>query len=677
MRISSLFALFLLASCQVFAQNEWTADSLILLDETVVTAYRGESKSLRTLEAVAILKNREIQKVQSRTSPEALSVLPGVFVQKTNHGGGSPFLRGLTGNQTLLLIDGVRLNNATFRYGPNQYFNTIDVFTLDRIEALRGGGAVPFGSDAMGGTLQAFTRALEFDNQISWNGKMTARWATQQMEQTLRPEIGFSSKRVAMVGGVSWRKFGDLAGGDTTGRQSPSGYRELDMDIKVKCALNSKATLTVLHQRVHQQNVPVYHKIVLENFAENHMDPQNRALSYVRWDQKLSKGTLKQISTTLSLHETEEVRKIRKNGSSVLRTESDRVKSFGGVVQFYHEIGDCWTIRSGIDGYLDQVNSNRNDLDEVTGVLTPKRGLYPDGSTMSSVSLFSIHSLSVRKWEFTAGGRWNTYSIGVKEADLGEVTLTPKAIVWNGSAGYHIKNQSTIFASAQTSFRTPNIDDLGTLGVVDFRFEAPNYQLKPERSTHFQMGYKWQSSSIQGAAYLYRNELRDLITRVKQDTQMMQGYPLYQKENSGRAYIQGFEADGKYLINQRWSLAGSLTYTYGQNVSDNEPVRRIPPAFGRVALEFKPEFGQITAEWIGAAKQTRLAKGDQDDNRIPKGGTPGWQLLNLHFEYEWKPAILVQVSMLNIFNQDYRTHGSGINGYGRSLFATLQLNIGK
>ena len=66
---------------------------------------------------------------QFRTTPESLVGTTGVFIQKTNHGGGSPFIRGLTGNQTLILIDGIRVNNSTFRYGPNQYFNTIDDHT--------------------------------------------------------------------------------------------------------------------------------------------------------------------------------------------------------------------------------------------------------------------------------------------------------------------------------------------------------------------------------------------------------------------------------------------------------------------------------------------------------------------------------------------------------------------
>jgi outer membrane cobalamin receptor len=659
------------------AQASIPADSLILLDEILVSAYREAKPASKTLEAISMIRKTDLQRAQLRTSPEALSIMPGVFVQKTNHGGGSPFIRGLTGNQALLLIDGIRLNNATFRYGPNQYFNTIDVFSLDRIEALRGGGAVPYGSDAMGGTIQAFSRELDFEQRATWAGKVTARWATQQMEQTIRPELVFKHKKVAISGGFTFRKFGDLVGGDTTGRQTPSGYREMNMDLKAKIALSANATITLLHQQVKQKEVPVFHKVVLENFAQNQMDPQQRSLSYARLDHKLNKGIWKDWSATVSLQQTEEARISKKNGSAILRSEVDQVKSLGGIVQVNNAIEKFWTIRSGIDGYWDQVGSARNDLDESSGISTSKRGLYPDNSSMSSLSLFSIHSFSLPKWELSVGARWNAYTLNVRDTDLGEVNLTPSAWVWNGSVGYLASKHSTIFTSVQTSFRTPNIDDLGTLGIVDFRFETPNYQLRPEKSTHYQVGYKWNSSAFQAALYLYRNELRNLITRAKQDTQTMQGYPLYKKENAGNAYIQGVEAEWKYLINRKLSLTGSFTYTYGQNISANEPVRRIPPAFGRLAFHIKPDFGHLTVEWLAANKQSRLAQGDKDDNRIPKGGTPGWNVLNFHFEQEWKRFLKVQLSMLNILNQDYRTHGSGINGYGRSIFVTLQLAFGK
>jgi iron complex outermembrane receptor protein/hemoglobin/transferrin/lactoferrin receptor protein len=111
-----------------------------------------------TPEAVSVLTQKQLLQNAPRSTPEALMGLPGVWVQKTNHGGGSPFIRGLTGQQTLILIDGIRLNNATFRSGPNQYFNTIDPQSIAQIEVLRGSGSVQYGSDALGGVVHVLTK---------------------------------------------------------------------------------------------------------------------------------------------------------------------------------------------------------------------------------------------------------------------------------------------------------------------------------------------------------------------------------------------------------------------------------------------------------------------------------------------------------------------------------------
>eukprot|EP01136_Pigoraptor_vietnamica_P029199 Opistho-1_new@8141 len=114
-----------------------------------------------------------------------------------------------------------------------------------------------------------------------------------------------------------------------------------------------------------------------------------------------------------------------------------------------------------------------------------------------------------------------------------------------------------------------------------------------------------------------------------------------------------------------------LAYTYGQNETKNEPVRRIPPLSGRVGVHYQASSAFfVKVEDIFAGKQDRLAQGDKDDNRIPKWGTNGWNVLNIYTGYEYKNVTLIG-SFQNIFNVDYRTHGSGINGVGRSLIATL------
>ncbi|MDX1760228.1 MAG: Plug domain-containing protein, partial [Arenibacter algicola] len=216
--------------------SESTKDSLPLnaLEEVVVTANRYGSIQHKTPEAIEVVNNNSIQRFQLRTAPEALLLATGVFVQKTNHGGGSPFIRGLTGNQTLLLYDGIRLNNATVRSGPNQYFNTIDVFSVGKMEVLRGSGSVQYGSDAIGGTIQALSTEVETAEKPVWGTDLFTRFVTQDMEQTANAALKYGDKRVAFRANATWRNFGDLVGGDTTGQQIPTGYRELDFDLKGK-----------------------------------------------------------------------------------------------------------------------------------------------------------------------------------------------------------------------------------------------------------------------------------------------------------------------------------------------------------------------------------------------------------------------------------------------------------
>ena len=644
------------------------------LSEVVITANRFSSLSFNTSEAIEVLKSKSISQNQLRSAPEALAIIPGVFVQKTNHGGGSPFVRGLTGNQTLQMIDGIRLNNSTYRYGPNQYFNTLDVFSLESIEVLRGSGSVQYGSDALGGTIQAFSKDAAFSAKKSWGSELLTRFATHGMEQTVRADINYGSQKAAFRGGLSWRNFGDITGGDTTGVQSPSSYTELDFDLKGKIKLTNSSVLTMVYQNVHQQDVDVYHKVELENYAVNRMQPQNRRLAYLKLNQKLDAGILKSLTMTASMQSTEEGRESRKNGSNTLRYENDKVRTLAFSSDFYTQNGQFWSAVSGIEIYNDLVNSTRTDTDLTSVASVPKRGLYPDGSAMTSLAAFSLHTFDLPKWILSAGARVNTFKIDVNDETLGDITLTPSAMVGNASVMRKLTATSNVFVSANTGFRAPNIDDLGTLGIVDFRYETPNYNLKPEKSFQYQAGYKYQGNNLKGEFYLYRNELYNLIVRERIEGDSIDGYPVYQKENVERAFIQGFETSWDYAFKTKWLFSGSLTYTYGQNLTKNEPARRIPPLFGRAAVEYRNSNWWCNIEWLAAAKQDRLAQGDKDDNRIPEGGTPGWNIFNINTAYTWRFAE-IDLRIQNILNKDYRYHGSGVNGYGRSAVLTLKVSM--
>ncbi len=645
-----------------------------LLNEVVITASRSANQEFQTPNSIKILNKKYLKTYASRTTPEALIGINGVFVQKTNHGGGSPFVRGLTGNQTLLMVDGIRLSNSTFRYGPNQYFNTIDPFSISKIEVLKGGGSVQYGSDALGGTIQVFTAEPEFNTK--WKGNFLGRIATQGMEQTARGEINYGGEKLAVSASFGYRNFGDLVGGKLTGRQSPSGYDEQMGNFKAKLKLG-KGILVLANQYFEAKDVPVYHKVVLENFAINEFQLQRRNLSYAKFNQKNNSKIFNEVSLIGSLQMTYEGRNSQKNGSTRLIQETDKVYTKGLTTNIFSEFSEKWTANSGIEIYHDLVRSSKVDRPaSITSSEAPKnlRGLYPDNSTFLNYSLYSLHQFIQNHWQFSAGLRYNGFSIIVPDETIGKTNLTPQTLVKNFSISYLIGSKSNIYASYNAGFRTPNVDDLGTLGIVDFRYELPTNNLKPEKSNNYEIGYKFRSNRFSAATAFYYSDLRDLITRVKVPNQVINTYSVYRKENIEKAYIKGIEAEFEALMSKDLKTYGGISYTYGQNITKNEPMRRIPPLNGRLGLEFRKNSFFIRPELLFASKQERLAQGDKDDNRIGKNGTAAWQIVNIYggYEYKW---LNINLSAQNLTNKDYRTHGSGINGVGRSLWLTLRFEI--
>lgn len=644
------------------------------LEEIVVTAHRAKEKSLLVPYSLATINKEHLRHFGSRTTPEALQGVGGVFVQKTNHGGGSPFVRGLTGNQTLLLVDGIRLNNATFRYGPNQYLNTVDAYTIDRIEIAKGTGSVQYGTDALGGVINILTKEPQFAEKQSLHGKILGKYMTRDMEKTVRGELDYTSQKAAFSGGLTYRKFGDLYGGDTIGRQHPSGYKEWSFNAKLKLQLSATATLSFANQFLQQSGVPVYHKIVLENFRINEMAIQQRNLHYLRYQKSLTSRLAKTIELTASWQQQLEERNMQKNSSTTLTNEKDKTNTMGLNFAVQSQLKAWWSARSGVDVYADKVNSKRSDETANSNAKSFKRGLYPDGGKHNSYSLYSLHHISLNKWTIDAGVRYNKYAIQINDTSLGKVNIKPSALIGNAGVSYHLNKQHHLYVSFNQGFRVPNLDDVGTLGVVDFRYEVPEYNLQPEKSANFEAGYKLSTKVFSAQFAAYYMKLYDFITRIRVEGQMINNYPVYQKLNSDKAYIKGAEADMSLDILKQVNIRGNISYNYGQNVSKAEPLRRIPPLHGRIAGRFRKDRWYTAVEMMYASKQDRLAKGDKDDNRIPAGGTPGFTVLNFFAGYQIN-VLNFNFGLQNILNIDYRTHGSGINGVGRSAWLSASINL--
>ena len=651
------------------ASSQTSADSVKRMDDVVVTATRKSTATAVLPYAVNVLDQNSIQTQLSRTIPESLSGVPGLFIQKTNHGGGSPFLRGLTGNQSLILVDGIRLNNSIFRYGPNQYLTLVDPYLVEKIEVIKGTGSVQHGSDAMTGVINIQTTSLKLGSKPSWQEKALIRLSEAGMELTLRPELKYEGKKIAFVVGGSSKKFGDLKGGDTTGFQRPTGYDEKSFDMKMKIDLGASWNMTAAYHWLNQNDVPVFHKYKLENFAVNTSDPLKRGFGYVQVQKIFSSSYFRLLDIFLAEQSIGEQRYSRKNGSQVLRFEKDKARTVSAGADLLVQFNKVWDANAGIETYNDFIESNRIDKDGLSGSSKQLRGLYPDKSTYSNFSIYNLHHLNLGRLKAEAGVRFNFYTAKITDTTLGNVKISPSAAVFQGGLNYQLLKPLFLYANVSDGFRAPNIDDLGTLGIVDFRYEIPAYDLKPERSVNTEIGVKVITRKISFSTALFRTNLYGLITRVATGA-AINGYTVYKKVNVDRGFIKGWESQFDFKPFRGFNFYGNATSLFGESITRNQPLRRIPPFNARLGASFAKK------QWMGgltfdhASPQRRLDAGDKADNRIPLGGTPGFNLLNLYSGYQFK-SLTFRLYWNNIFNADYRTHGSGVNGMGSAVSGML------
>ena len=353
--------------------------------------------------------------------------------------------------------------------------------------------------------------------------------------------------------------------------------------------------------------------------------------------------------------------------------EKDVVKTVSCGADLLVQFNKVWDANTGIEIYNDLISSKRSDKDGLSGSVKQLRGLYPDNATYANFSIYNLHHLHWGRLKAEAGVRFNFYTAKITDITLGNVKISPSAAVFQGGLNYQLLKPLFLYANISDGFRAPNIDDLGTLGIVDFRYEIPAYDLKPERSVNTEIGLKIVTKKISFSTALFKTNLYGLITRVATGA-AMNGYQVYKKINVDRGYIKGWETQFGYKLFKGLNIYGNATSLFGQSITRNQPLRRIPPFNARLGADF------ATSQWTAgltfdhASPQRRLDAGDKADNRIPAGGTPGFNLLNLYSGYQQK-SLTFRLYWNNIFNTDFRTHGSGVNGMGSAVSGMLILSL--
>lgn len=673
------------------------------LDDITVTAARSPLPAFDAPYSTDQVDAELINQRSYRTVPQSLRDVPGVMVQETAFGQGSPFIRGFTGFRTLFLIDGIRLNNSAFRDGPNQYWSTVDPLSIDRLEIVKGPAGALYGSDAIGGAVNAITRnPYSYQEGFGFGGKAYYRVSSAENSHTGRGELSLTQDHTAgfLLGGDG-KHFGDLIGGDALGRQGNTGYDEYDQDFKAEYFLDEHTRIVAAHQLVHQNEVPRTHST---NNAESfhgsaigadlvrNLD-QRRELAYVQFHAEKLDGDLHDaLHASVSWQSQEETEhRIRNTGvGSVAGFNVDTIGLFV-TAESPTPIG---RFTCGVEYYHDHVTSAATN--------NAIQGPVADDSSYDLLGLFVQDAIPFgERVDLILGGRFTYAAVDAGSIDnpavAGSNPATPGNVIgaeddWSaftGSArinGSVIRDRLNVFTGVWQGFRAPNLSDVSRLDIArSGELEIPSTHLDSERFISCEIGSKFRDDQTSAQLAYFYTDIQDMI--IRQPTgNIVSGNLEVRKLNGGEGYVHGIEFEAARRFFDQWTLFGNVTWMEGYldqfptsaPVKKRLPLSRLMPLTGQIGLRWDDPAKRFWAETqlMMADKQDDLSADDaRDTQRIPPGGTPGYAVVHLRGGWRVSDQLNLTFAVENIGDVDYRIHGSGANMPGRNFIFSAEFKF--
>ncbi|MEZ5004172.1 MAG: TonB-dependent receptor [Chitinophagales bacterium] len=716
----------------------YLTQKVVLIDEIVITAGKTEEVVSDVSNQVKVVTREEIAFRNPQTSADMLAQTGEVYVQKSQMGGGSPVLRGFEANKVLLVIDGVRMNNAIYRSGHLQNSITIDAASLERAEVVFGPGAVIYGSDAIGGVMNFVTKEPSVTLQEGvkrFKGDVFTRFASANVEKTIHGAFNMGFNKWGSYTDFTYSDFGDMKMGrhrshgftewglspyyvdHVDGRdtvlvndkpyiQKYSGYSQWNVLQKFKIQANENLKIGLKFQASSTSNIPRFEQLndytivdgvpYADKFSEWYYGPQKYFLGSMTIGIK-EKKAFDYGDFTIAAQAVEETRvdrrfqKTKRNAS----IENVKVASING--DFGKDISDKTTLQYGFEATYNNVQSNILIKDIVTNeeftVGDPTR--YPDGGSNTQSYAFYL----MDKWTpseklvIHAGIRYSHFILQSKFIDttfiklpITNFKLSRGAI--SGSIGMVFKpvDGFEIKINGSSGFRAPNVDDYGKVREQAGEVTVPNLDLKPEYAYNAEIGLVKNFEKIARLSVTaYYTHLTDAIVRTHttingSDSILYQGDSVYIITNGNilNARVYGF-AIGFYTdIGKYISMTANFNYTKGKEKPSNIPMSHIPPFYGKVSMLAKVKRFQGEV-WVQFNGQKTLANyGDSEDRAeeaIPNLGTVGWFTLNLRTTAQLHPNLTLQFAIENIIDTHYKPFASGLSAAGRNFIVTLRGRI--
>ncbi len=717
------------AQIQAFSNRIFLKQKDNVLGEIVLSASKFAQSKKNIPQKIIGISSEEINRSNPQTAADLLQISGGVFVQKSQQGGGSPLIRGFSTNRLLITLDGVRFNTAIFRGGNVQNIISIDPFIVDRIEVLLGPGSVIYGSDAIGGVMNFFTKQpqLTYSDNFLLNGTATARMNTSNKERTGHFDINIAKDKLGFLTSVSYSDYDN----QRQGAHGPDNYLRTKfvdqingVDVEVVnedplLQIGSAFSSLNLMQKVRYVPNQIWDFNLGFHYAETSNYDRYDRLTRTRNDQLRSAewfyGPQKWLMTNFQVHKegngylynkarasityqnSEESRNDRDFGSTDFFETDERVAAFSSGLDFTKNLENRRNkLFYGFEYVHNYVNSNGQVTDISTASVASIPSRYPDGSNWSSLAGYVSTQITLApKTKLQSGLRYNHVWVNADFTENNKFFDLPfdKANIstgnLTGSLGitHQLSKYLSIITNIGTAFRAPNIDDVGKIfdsepgSVV-----VPNPDLKAEYAYNGEIGLNFNYKNafkfdVNGYYTLLDNALvrqnfnLNGVTEVEYQGEISTVQAI---KNASKAEVYGVELGIEGKLSDVLKLSGRFNYTNGVEQDEEGsyvPVRHVAPLFGDGHLiwvkkqwtldAFVAYSGKFDFKDLAPSQQNNAHLYALDSDGNPF--SPSWYTINLATQFKLSDHWSFSGNLENITDQRYRTYSSGISAAGRNL----------
>ena len=648
-KIVGVIALWGFSLC---AQAQTDTSNTVNLEEAVIYSGKFKEKRKNIAQQIEIITARKIARANTQNTGDLLINTGALFVQKSQQGGSSPVIRGFEASRVLLLVDGIRLNNAIYRAGHLQNVITVDQNLLERVEVLYGPTSTLYGSDALGGVIHMRTKQPSFSStgKTIFKTNTFSRISSANQEKTVHLTQQIGGKKWAWLQALTYSDFGDLKMGNRYPKKYPnfgrrtqyiqtlngvdqlltneddrvqkfSGYKQWDLLGKLQYKPNTFQSHQLNIQHSNSTNVPRYDRLQDKKvfpgigstlrWAEWYYGPQTRWLASYEWNNSKPK-IADEMRFTASYQDIKESRQQREY---LAYTRFDSRREHVRVASFNWDAKEKWKDQEliiGVDGQFNFLKSVADRTNLLTGAVTPLDSRYPNGDNqMHLVGVYGQHLAKLKKGKLILndGLRFQLTNLRSTIADnsffkfpFTSIQQNTRSLTGNIGLVHMPSDEFRVSTNFSSGFRAPNIDDGARIfesSTALARLVVPNPTIKPEFTYNGDLQMQYQMGAIRlevtGFYTLFRNAITLAPFQLNgQDSVLYNGIKaqVIANQNARKAFIRGFQYRSVVTLNSHLSWETTVSQTYGRFVAPNgtkKPLDHVPPLFGRSSILYQKD----------------------------------------------------------------------------------------